>query len=115
MTVRIALERVARALALVLLAWLLGRSLQPPVGPSVSSGVASLAPALAHWSTRANPSAVHVRVDGAISPSQRDWLAALEASGTLTPAGARSSVVYLASASITFAGTSDALSQSPEA
>jgi hypothetical protein len=79
---RIAIERVAHGLAFVLLAWLLVRSLQPPVGPSVSSGVASLGPALARWSTRASPSAVHVRVDGSISPAQRDWLAALAASGT---------------------------------
>ncbi|MFI5207026.1 MAG: hypothetical protein ACHQU8_00800 [Gemmatimonadales bacterium] len=79
---RIALERIARGVALALLAWLLVRSLRSPVGPVDTSGVASLTPALKRWSMRAAPSAVHVRVDGAISPAQRDWLAALAASGT---------------------------------
>ena len=79
---RIAFERFARGIALALLAWLLVRSLRAPAGPADSSGVASLTPALRRWSTRVAPSAVHVRVDGALSPVQREWLAALAASGT---------------------------------
>jgi hypothetical protein len=79
---RITLERLARLAAFALLAWLLVRSLKPPAGPWGSSGVASLTPALRRWSTRVAPSAVHVRIDGAISPVQRDWLAALAATGT---------------------------------
>jgi hypothetical protein len=80
--VRVALERLERGLAFVLLAWLLVRSLLAPVGPAGSSGVASLGPALRRWSTQVTPSAVHVRVDGALSPAQRDWLAALQTTGT---------------------------------
>lgn len=79
---RIALERLARGVAFALLAWLLIRSLRATVGPAGSSGVASLTPALRRWSTRVAPSAVHVRVDGALSPVQREWLGALAASGT---------------------------------
>jgi hypothetical protein len=79
---RITLERLARGVAFALLAWLLVRSLKEPAGPAGSSGVASLTPALRRWSTRVAPSAVQVRIDGSLSPVQRDWLAALAASGT---------------------------------
>ena len=75
-------ERIARALAFALLAWLLVRSLRVPDGPSASTGVGSLAPSLVRWSTRVKPSSVRVRVDGSLSPVQRDWLAALVASGS---------------------------------
>lgn len=79
---RVGLERAARTAAGAVLAWLLIRSLTGDGGGSaVRTGVDGLPSALVRWSTAAAPGRVHLLVDGAVSPAQRDWLAALDGAG----------------------------------
>jgi hypothetical protein len=79
---RVALEHTAHVLALAIVAWLLFQSLRgSPGGAAGAADIRSLPAELARWSTVAVPERVHVRIDSAISPAQRDWLAALGAAG----------------------------------
>jgi hypothetical protein len=80
---RIRLERAAHALAVVAIGWLLVQALR---GGAVARGdtanVQALPAQLVRWTRVAAPAWVHVRVDGALTPAQRDWLAALRGVGT---------------------------------
>jgi len=76
-------ERVLRALAataVILLLVLMIRALRG--GPTVRARGHEVAEALARWSSREVPGAVHVILDSAPGPDVRDWLAALPAAGT---------------------------------
>lgn len=81
---RVYLERAAHAIALAIVVWLLVQSLRRPSGGSEAASLSSLPASLARWSTVGAPEQVHVRIDGDISPVQRDWLAALGGAGTHT-------------------------------
>ena len=89
---RLWLERIARALALLLLLWLLVdvfRGRAEPLRASVPER--ELSAQLSRWSTAAEPASVHLESAGSIAPFQRDWLAALSGAGTRVtwgPAGA---------------------------
>lgn len=79
---RLWLERAAQLAGLALIAWLLADSLRtPPRGVEVL-GPDALPAALRRWSTSAPAERVHLRVDGAVAPAHREWLAALAAAGT---------------------------------
>ena len=77
------LERVARAIALVVLGLLLIDAWRArPVARADRADAPTLDSALVRWSTVDPRAQVHVRIDGDISPAKRDWLSALRASGT---------------------------------
>src|SRR5688572_1327741 len=81
--VRVWLERAAQALALAIVLWWLYQSLRP-AGEGATEVVAlgELPAELSRWSTVSTPGRVHVRIDSAVAPATRDWLAALASSGT---------------------------------
>jgi len=81
--VRVWLERGAHLLGIAIIAWFLVDSLRarPGTGLQVVE-VEGLVAELRRWSTVAAPEEVHVTVDRAVSPVQREWLAALAAAGT---------------------------------
>ncbi|HUQ83604.1 MAG TPA: hypothetical protein VM076_20800 [Gemmatimonadaceae bacterium] len=80
--VRVSAELVLRGVALVALAALLWRALQPPAveGTRLASD-AQLASALGRW-TYERPARAHVVLDRAPDPRTRDWLRALASAGT---------------------------------
>jgi hypothetical protein len=78
-------ERLLRVAAFGLLAWLLWRVVHP--GANTLTAVTDsggLRRALVQWSTVEHPDAVHVRLSGVPSASERDWLASLPGAGTRT-------------------------------
>ena len=80
--VRRLLEGAAHGLALGILAWLLLGSLRGSgAGPAESAGTRSLPASLPRWSTVVRPDRVHVTIDGDVSPTALDWLAALVRTG----------------------------------
>lgn len=81
---RVWLERAAHALGIAIIAWLLVDSLRdrPPAAPRVVA-LDALPAQLRRWSTATTPAQVHVRVDRALAPAHREWLAALAGQGTL--------------------------------
>lgn len=79
---RLWLERAAQLAGIALIAWLLADSLRTPPGAVEVLGPESLASELRRWSTSAPAERVHLRVDGAVAPAHREWLAALAAAGT---------------------------------
>lgn len=79
---RLWLERAAHVLGLAVIAWLLIEALRPaPDGAAELVALDALPAQLARWSTTAEPERVHLRVDGAVAPAHREWLAALAAAG----------------------------------
>jgi hypothetical protein len=79
---RVWLERLAHLIALTLVILLLVDSLRQRSAGAEVVDQRSLAGALARWTTVRTPARVHVHLDGALSPTQRDWLAALRRVGT---------------------------------
>lgn len=69
-------------LAMAILVWLLIQSLRRHPSAAETTDVRALGASLVSWSTSRAPARVHVRIDTALSPVQRDWLAALAAAGT---------------------------------
>lgn len=80
--VRIAVERVLRAITLLVLAfaaWTATR--ERPDAPSETSGGAALRASLERWTSNA-PTIAHVALEGAPDGEVRDWLRALRHAGT---------------------------------
>lgn len=76
------LERAGHVVAMVILAWLLIQALRRSAAAPETTDARALPASLAAWSTSRAPARVHVRIDTALSPAQRDWLAALGGAGT---------------------------------
>lgn len=80
--VRLGIERAARVVLLIVLAFAAWSATLPPLerGPA-ASGIDRLGDSLARW-TAAAPPRVHVSLDAAPIPTERDWLRALRHAGT---------------------------------
>lgn len=77
-------ERAAHAIGIAIIAWLLVDSLRPDdAAPTQVAETASLPTELHRWSTTGAPQRVHLRVNRAVPPAQRDWLAALARAGSV--------------------------------
>ena len=80
--VRIGIERAARVLLLVVLAVAAWSATMPPSERGrAASGIDHLGDSLARW-TAAAPPQVHLSLESAPSPTERDWLRALRHAGT---------------------------------
>ena len=80
--VRVWLERLAQAVAVAIVVWLLVDVLRPrAAAPTEIVRVRDLPATLRRWSTVAAPHRAHVRLDSALAPTSRDWLAAIAAAG----------------------------------
>jgi hypothetical protein len=80
---RVWFERAAHVLAVAAIGWLLVQALRGRVtARAETADVQALPVQLVRWSRVAAPVRVHVRVDGALTPVQRDWLVALGGVGT---------------------------------
>jgi hypothetical protein len=80
---RIALERVARLAATAALGGLILQAIWAQSASRMEDAdTRSLAAATVRWTTSSDLAAAHVRVDGPVSPIQRDWLAAISGAGT---------------------------------
>jgi len=84
-SLRSAFEWTGRVIAILSLAFLIWQSIHA-LRAKLSERVtgAQLRSALARWSTRASPGAIHVVLDSVPQPELRDWLAALRKVGTET-------------------------------
>src|SRR5688572_10930372 len=80
--VRVTVERVLRVLTLVVLSLAAWNAARPgPERGSESATSADLGESLARW-TAASPRDVHVSLETAPNPGERDWLRALRRAGT---------------------------------
>lgn len=92
---RLLAERALRGASLVALAGLLALAVRDRRAPAPAFAQArradsrGLREALARWSTREAPASAHVTLDAVPVPELRDWLAALEATGTRVTWGGR--------------------------
>lgn len=80
---RVALERGAHLLGFAIIAWLLFDALREKPDQRVELASPDLlSEELVRWSTTATPALVHLQLARSIPPLQREWLAALTATGT---------------------------------